>query len=49
MQVEADLRQAKLEKWVRRRLAETYVRLTPDFGGCDFDQGWFGETAAGTR
>ena len=49
MQVEADLRQGKLDKWVTRQLAETYVRLTSDFGGCDFDQGWFGETAAGNR
>ena len=49
MQVESDLRQAKLDKWVTRRLAETYVRLTSDFNGCDFDQGWFGETAAGGR
>ena len=45
MQVEGNLRQEKLSKWVRRRLAETYVRLTEDFGGCDFDQDWFGETA----
>ena len=49
MQVEADLRQGKLDKWVTRQLAETYVRLTSDFAGCDFDQGWFGETAAGNR
>ncbi len=49
MQVEAELRQAKLNKWVRRRLAETYVRLTPDFAGCDFDRDWLGETASGTR
>ena len=49
MQVEADLRQGKLDKWVTRRLAETYVRLTSDFGGCDFDQNWFGETASGGR
>ena len=45
MQVEGNLRQEKLSKWVRRRLAETYVRLTEDFGSCDFDQDWFGETA----
>ena len=49
MQVEANLREAKLNKWVRRRLGETYVRLTPDFAGCDFDRDWLGETASGTR
>ena len=49
MQVEADLRQAKLTKWTRRRLAETYVRLTEDFGSCDFDQRWFGDSATGSR
>ena len=49
MQVEGNLRQEKLSKWVRRRLAETYVRLTDDFGGCDFDGDWFGETASGGR
>ena len=45
MKVEADLRQAKLDKWTRRRLAETYVRLTDDFGSCTFDQRWFGDSA----
>ena len=49
MQVEADLRQAKLDKWVRRRLAETYVRLIDDFRGCDFDRKWLGETASGAQ
>ena len=49
MQVEANLREAKLNKWVRRRLGETYVRLTPDFASCDFDRDWLGETASGTR
>ena len=49
MQVEADLRQAKLDKWVRRRLAETYVRLIDDFSGCDFDRQWLGETASGAQ
>jgi len=49
MQVESELRQSKLSKWVRRRLAETYVRLTDDFDGCTFDQDWFGESAAGSR
>ena len=44
MQVEADLRQAKLDIWVRRRLAETYVRLTPDYAGCDFDRKWLGDS-----
>ena len=49
MQVEADLRQEKLDIWVRRRLAETYVRLTPDYAGCDFDRKWLGETASGAQ
>ena len=49
MQVESELRQSKLSKWVRRRLAETYVRLTDDFDGCTFDQDWFGETTLGAR
>ena len=49
MKVEADLRQAKLDKWTRRRLAETYVRLTDDFGSCTFDQRWFGDSAGGSR
>ncbi len=45
MQVEANLREAKLNKWVRRRLGETYVRLTPDFAGCDFHRDWLGDAA----
>lgn len=49
MQVESDIRQKKLAKWVRRRLAETYVRLIADYDGCAFDQNWFGETAAQGR
>ena len=49
MQVEADLRQAKLNKWVRRRLAETYVRVADDFRSCAFDRNWLGESTGNAQ
>ena len=49
MQVEADLRQAKLNKWVRRRLAETYIRVADDFRSCAFDRNWLGESTGNAQ
>ena len=34
-------REEKLEKWIQDKIASTYVRISPDWRGCDFKyKGW---------
>ena len=34
-------REEKLEKWIKEKIASTYVRISPDWRGCDFKyKGW---------
>lgn len=34
-------REEKLEKWIKDKIASTYVRISPDWRGCDFKyKGW---------
>lgn len=45
-QVEATLREEKLSKWMRNRIAETHVRIDAPYSGCSFDYGWDSAAAA---
>ena len=39
--VMAKERQETLQKWVENKIKNTYVRMNPDYDGCDFEyQGW---------
>jgi hypothetical protein len=39
-QVEADLRQEALMRWVNRRIGETYVRIDAPHKGCTMEMPW---------
>ena len=38
--VESNLKQDKLDRWVRKRLGETYARIAEDYSGCDWAYPW---------
>lgn len=40
-QVENELRLEAMDKWVRKYIAQTYVRIDPSFDSCDFNMDWY--------
>lgn len=40
---EGEMQQASLEKWITKKLKDTYVRLSDDYSNCTFTFPWTGE------
>jgi peptidyl-prolyl cis-trans isomerase SurA len=40
---EAEMRLASLEKWINRKLSNTYVRLSEEFKDCQFSFPWLAD------
>ena len=47
-QVEADLRQEALSKWIGKRIGETFVRVDPPYRACTLDMPWLTESINAT-
>ena len=40
-QVENEMRLEAMDKWVRKYIAQTFVRIDPSFDSCDFNMDWY--------